>query len=92
MLHYDKIDISEVIDPTKSNRSRKYITSHSWFFNHGFKFKNSCHDLKMLSFNASNIVIIAVKNVDHRCVIPNISKSEAINLLENSVHEDCGYI
>ena len=69
---------------------------HYWFFNHGFKFQdsvcNGCHDLTMLSVNISDIAIITVKNVDYRCIIHNISKSEAINLLENSVLEDCGYI
>ena len=65
-------------------------------FNHGFKFQcsicNGCHDLKMLSVNISDISIIAVKGVDYHCVIDNISKSEAINLLKNSLLDDCGYI
>ena len=39
-----------------------------------------------------DITISAVKNVDYRCIIHNISKSEAINLLNNSVLEDPGYI
>ena len=39
----------------------------------------------MLSVNISDISIITVKNVDYRCIIHNISKSEAINLLENYV-------
>ena len=67
-----------------------------WFFNHGFEFQdyvcNGCHDLTMLCFNISNITIITAKNVDYRCIIDNISKSEAINLLKNSVLEDRGYI
>ena len=46
----------------------------------------------MLCLNISDIAIITVKNVDYRCIIHNISKSEAVNLLENSVLEDCGYI
>ena len=40
----------------------------------------------------SGIAIIAIKNVDYCCIIHNISKSEAINLLKNYVLEDCGYI
>ena len=55
-----------------------------WFFNHGFKLQdtvwNGCHDLCL---NISDIAIITVKNVDYRCIIHNISKSEAINLLKN---------
>ena len=69
---------------------------HYWFFNHGFKFQdsvsNGCHDLTILCLNIRNIAIITVKNLDYQCIIHNISKSEAINLLENSVLENCGYI
>ena len=40
MLYYDRIDISEGIDPTKSNKSREYMICHYSFFNHGFKFQD----------------------------------------------------
>ena len=96
MLYYDRIDISERIDPTKSNKSRKCMTCRYFFFDHGFKLQNyvcnGCHDLTMLSVNISGIVIITVKNVNYRCIIHNISKSEAIILLKYSVLEDRGYI
>ena len=45
----------------------------------------------LLSINISDIAIIIVKSVDYRCIIYNISKSEAINLLKNYVLENCGY-
>ena len=45
----------------------------------------------MLSVNVSDIAVIIVKNVDYRCIIHNISKFEAINLLKNSVLGDRGY-
>ena len=35
---------------------------------------------------------MTIKTVDYRCIIHNISKSEAINLLENSVLENFEYI
>ena len=61
---------------------------HYFFFNHGFKLENyvcnGCHDLTMLSVNISDIAIITVKNTYYRCIVHNISKFEAINLLENS--------
>ena len=61
---------------------------HHYFFNHGFKFQNyvcnGCHNLTMLTVNISDIAIITVKNTDYRCIVHNISKFEAINLLENS--------
>ena len=45
--------------------------------------------MTILSVNISDIAIITVNNVDYRCIITNISKFEAIDLLENSV---LGYI
>ena len=69
---------------------------HYWFFNHGLKFQDSvcnvCHDLTMLSVNISDIAIITVKNLDYYCIIFNIIKSKAINLLGKSVLEDSEYI
>ena len=46
----------------------------------------------MMFVNISDIVIIAINNVDYCCIIHNISKSKAINLLENSVLEIRRYI
>ena len=46
----------------------------------------------MLSVNISENAIITIKNVDHHCIIHNISESESINSLESSVLEDRGYI
>ena len=40
MLYYDRIDISEGIDPTKRNKSVECMIYHYWFFNHGFKFQD----------------------------------------------------
>ena len=96
MLYCDRIDISEGTDPIKINNSKECMICHYLFFNYGFKFQNSVyngwHDLLMLSVNISGIAIITIKKVDYHCIIHNISKSEAINLLKNSVLESCGYI
>ena len=66
-----------------------------FFSNHGFKFQdyvcNGCHDLAIVSVNISDIPIVTVKNVDYCFMIHNISKLDAINLLKNSVLENCGY-
>ena len=45
----------------------------------------------MMCINISDIAFITVKNVDYRCIMYNITKSAAINLLENSMLEDRGY-
>ena len=95
MLYYDKIDISEGIGSGRSNNSKEGMICHYWFFNQGYEFKDSVcnvyHDLRMLNVNFGDITIITVKNIDCQCIIHKVSKSEAINLLKNSVLEDRGY-
>ena len=44
----------------------------------------------MLCLSLSDIANITVKGIDSRCIIHDISKSDVINLLENSVLADCG--
>ena len=46
----------------------------------------------MLCINIGNIAIITVKNVDYRCIMHDISRSEAIHLLENYVLDNRRYI
>ena len=96
MLYYERIYISEEIDPTKHNRSKECMICHYWFFNHGFKFQdsvcNDCHNLAMLNLNIRNIVVITVRNIDYRCTINSNSKSEEINLLQSSMLGDYEYI
>ena len=86
MLYYDRIDICKGIDPAKSKISKECMISHYLFFNHGFKFQDS------VSVNINDIAIITVKNVDYRCIMHNISKSEAIGLLESAVLEKPEFI
>ena len=96
MLYYNRIDISQGIYPTKKKRSKECMTCHCCFFNHGFKFQDSvckdCHDLTILYLNISDIAPITVINVGYPCIIYNITKSEAINLLERTVLEDNRYL
>ena len=68
--------------------NRKSDICHYWYFlNKGFKFQpyvcNRCHDLLIMSMNLSNIFILKIKSADYYCIITGISKSEAINLLQN---------
>ena len=92
MLYYNRIDISEGTDPTKSNKSKECMICHFLFFNYGFKSQDSIRNGCMLSVNISDIAIITAKDVDYCCIIHNISKYEAIYLLKNSVIESRGYI
>ena len=46
----------------------------------------------MLYLNLNDVAIITIKGVDYRCIIHGTIRSDAINLLENSVLDDCRYI
>ena len=67
-----------------------------YFFNRGFKFWDyvcdGCHGLKILCLNMGRVSFITIKDVDYFFIIHSISKSEAINLLKDSVLKDRGYI
>ena len=89
MLYFDRIDISEGTDVTKTSASRDCDICHYRFFlNHSFKFQpndcNRCHILLMMSLNFSDIAILSIKGSDYRCIIILISKNEAINLMQNA--------
>ena len=65
-------------------------------FNYNFEFQNfvcnGCHDLTMFGLNFGDVSIISTQNVDYCSIIHDISKSDAIHLLENSLLDDRGYI
>ena len=89
MLCYDRIDVSEGIDANKANASKECDVCHYWYFlNYIFKFQpnvcNRCQDLLMMSTNLSDIAILNIKGSDYCCIISLISKSEAINLMQNA--------
>ena len=54
-------------------------------------FKNGCHDLTVLYLSIIDIVIITVQDINYHCIIHEISESEAVYLLENSVLDDRGH-
>ena len=87
MLYYDRLDLSEESNVAASNSNKEYMVCCYQFFNHGFKFKdcfcNGGHHLKIMCLNFSVTAIITVKTIDYYCVTHDISKPEAIHLLEN---------
>ena len=88
MLYYDRIDESEVTDVNKTRDSKECDICHYWYYlDKGFNFQphvcNGWHDLFMIFMNLSDIAILNIKSADCCCVISRISKSEAINLMQN---------
>ena len=88
MIYYDRIDVSEGIDVNKASKSKECDICHYWYFlNKGFKVQlnvcDRCHDILMMSINLSGIANLNIKSADSWCIISGISKSEAINLMQN---------
>ena len=88
MLYYDRIDVSEGTNVNKTVSSKECdICYYCYFLNKGFNFQpyvcNRYHDLLTMSMNLSDIAILNIKAADYRCIISGISKSEAINLMQN---------
>ena len=42
-----------------------------------------CHDLLMMSMNLSDIAILNTHGLDYRCIVNEISKSEAKAFMQN---------
>ena len=89
MLYFDRIDVSEGTDVNKTSASKECDICQYWyFFNYSFKFQpiacNRCHNLLMISINLSDIAILNIRGCDYRCIISLISKSEAINVMQNA--------
>ena len=91
MLYYDSNDVSEGIDVNQNQKTchskECNICHYFYFLAKGFKFQpdvcNGCHDALMMSMNLGNIAIPNIHGADYCCIISRISKSEAINLMQN---------
>ena len=86
MLYFDGIDVPKGIDVNKTSESKECDIYHYWyFFSKDFKFQpnvcNRCHYLLMITVNLSGIAILNIKGSDYCCIISEIRKSEAINLM-----------
>ena len=89
MLYFDRTGVSEGIDVNKTSELKECDICYYWYFlDKDFKFQpnvcNGCHDLLMMSMNLSDISILNIKSADYCCIISGISKSEVINLMQNT--------
>ena len=97
MLQYEKIDVTEGIDLHKSDKSKECMICYYWYFKDiGYKYEpyvcNGCHDLSMVFYDLKDFMILCVKGVDYRCYVFSRNKSDAINLLNNSVLDNKGVL
>ena len=91
MLYYDCIDVFEGIDVNKLTAPKQcIICQYCYFLDKVFEFQlyncNGCHDVLMISMNYKKFLFQALLVFNHCycCIINGISKSEAVNLLQNA--------
>ena len=89
MLEYDRIDISEGTDVSKTNASKECDICHYWYFkNIGLKDKlylcNGCHGLMRKAMNFNDVAIVSIKGSDCRIHFWYMSRNDAINIMKSS--------
>ena len=97
MLQYERIDISQGIDFSKTNKSVECMSCHYWYFKDiSFKYQpyvsNACHDFLVIVQSLSDFAILKVKTVDYRYYVVCLDKKDAISLLKNSVLDNKGVL
>ena len=97
MLQYERIDVSEGIDLNKSDKSKECMICHYWYFKDiGYKYEpivcNGCLDLSMVVYDLNDFIILNIKGVDSRSYVFNMSKNDAITLLNDSVLDNKGVL
>ena len=93
MLEFDKIDISEGIDMSNTNKSRECNICHYWYlldknFNYEKYLCNGCHDLMQKAINFDDVAIVSIKGNDYIIRFWYMSKNDAIVLMTNSNLKD----
>ena len=97
MLEYEIIYISEVIDLNKSDKSKECDVCHYWYFlDKHFNYEpylcNVCHDLMQKAMSYNDVAVFSIKGSDFRIHSWYMSKSDAINLLNNYVLHNKGVL
>ena len=83
MLEYNKIDISEGTDMSKTNKSRECDICIIGTFYEKY-LCNGCHGLMRKAMNFNVVVIVSIKGNDCRIHFWYMSKNDAIVVMTNS--------
>ena len=79
--------LKELIVIKQINQKSMIFATIDLFLDKGFKFQpdvcNRCHDV-LMSLDLSNIAFLNIHGSGYCCIISEISKSEAINLIQNT--------
>ena len=90
MLEYEKIDISDEIDVNKSDKSKKCILCHYWYFlDKNFSYEpylcDGCYNMMQKYNKRKNFAITHVKENVYRICFLFMSKREAKKLMTNLI-------
>ena len=93
MLEYDRSDISEGIDMSKTNKSRECNICHYWcFLDKNFNYEkylcNGYHDLMQKAMNFNDVTTVSINGNHFRIHFWYMSKNDAIVLMTNSNFKD----
>ena len=71
MLNYDRIDVSEGVDVTKTDSLSECIICHYWYFLAiNFRFQpevyNGCHHLMQQTMRFNDVAVVSVKGNNYR--------------------------
>ena len=74
MIQYERIDVSEGIDLTKTSASKECRIFHYWYLKDiGYKYEqyvcNGCHDISMMVYDLYDLMILNMEGVDYRCFV-----------------------
>ena len=90
MLEYKRIDFSEGTDANKTNKSKECDLCRYWYFlDKNITYEpylcNGCHDLMQKTVSFNNFAVVSAKGNYYRIHFCFMSKSDAINLLNNII-------
>ena len=68
-----------------------------WYLNGiGYKYQprvcNGCHNLSMVVYDLNDFMISNIKGIDYRCYVFDMSKNDAITVLNNSMLDNKGVL
>ena len=95
MIEYERIDISDGIDISKTNKSKECMFCHYWYFldknfSYGPYLCDGCYNIMQKSIDSKNIDIVYVKGNAYRIHFLYMSKHKrkrkpkAISVMNNS--------
>ena len=90
------MSLKELISISQINQ-KECMICHYWYFRDiGYKYEpyvcKGCHDISMVVYDLKDFMILNIECIDYKCYVFNMSKTDAINLLNNSLLDNKGVL